>query len=158
MSSSVQVRFDCLPLRAVNRFDAPLDASREVREKCRRIAAAAEKHGRHNTYYLHAATCTFQLTNDPRIGRLEFAFEGVVLADAHDRTASGADLQVELVTETCDWLTDPVVSWFAETVQRAVMAEFDLYIAAGDLEKTNERIRQLQATMDANEAYLGMYL
>ena len=29
---------------------------------------------------------------------------------------------------TCDWLTDPVVAWFQDTVRQAVTADFDLYI------------------------------
>ncbi len=154
----VQISFDCVPLRSVNRLDAPLDAPAAVKEKCSRIAAAAKKHGRHNTYYLHNALCVFQLTNCPTVGVLQFAFEGVVLADENDCQTSGVDLSVTLVKETCEWLTDPVVIWFEETVRRAVKAEFDRYMAAGDLAKTAERIRQLQSTLDSSAGYVGMYL
>ncbi len=158
MNNPIEISFDCVPLRSVNRFDAPLDAPQEIKEKCRRIADAVELHGRHNSYFLHNARCRFQLTNDPQLGGLEFSFEGVVLADETDRRTSGADLRIELVRETCPWLTEPVVSWFEETVRKAVMAEFDRYMAAGDLEKTSQRIRELEANVDRASGYVGMYL
>lgn len=154
----VRISFDCIPLRSVNRLDAPLDAPVPIKQKCQRIGTAVAKHGRHNTYYLHNAVCVFQLTNNPNVGVLEFAVEGVVLADENDCRTTGVDLSIELVKETCEWLTDPVVAWFQETVCRAVMAEFDRYMAAGDLAKTAERIRQLQSTVDASAGYVGMYL
>ena len=53
--------------------------------------------GLHNSYYLHHASCVFHLTNDPRVGMLEFRFEGTVLTDAEDRSAIESDLEVELV-------------------------------------------------------------
>jgi hypothetical protein len=67
-------------------------------------------------------------------------------------------LDVTLARETCDWLTQPVVAWFTETVSKAVMVEFNRYIAAGDLEQTKQRIAALQARADQEGGYLGMYL
>ena len=58
--------------------------------------------------------------------------------------------------ETCDWLTEPIVRWFAETVARAVRVEFDRYIAAGDLRKTIERMERLQAESDDQGGFIGM--
>jgi len=87
-----------------------------------------------------------------------FQFEGTVLTDAEDRKTMAADLQVDLRRETCDWLTEPVVAWFRETVSRTVMVEFDRYIAAGDLDKTIRRIEQLQAESDAHGGFVGMGL
>ena len=104
------------------------------------------------------ASCTFGLTNDDNVGMLEFRFEGTVLTDAEDRKAQGCDLQVELVRETCDWLTAPVVAWFAKTVKEAVLVEFDRYIAAGDLRRTVARMEQLAAESDARAGFLGMGL
>ena len=51
--------------------------------------------------------------------------------------------RVELVRETCDWLTEPVVHWFVESVSQAVRAEFNRFIAAGDLKKAVERINEM---------------
>jgi hypothetical protein len=65
---------------------------------------------------------------------------------------------VELVRETCDWLTEPIVRWFAETVPRSVMVEFDRYIAVGDLQQTLERVKKLQAETESRGGYVGMYL
>ncbi len=52
---SVEIAFDCLPLRSVGRLDIPLDASPDFRSRCERIKAAMEKHGTHNSYYLYNA-------------------------------------------------------------------------------------------------------
>ncbi len=127
-------RVSGLPLRSVERLDIPLDASPKYRERCLEIKAAIAKHGTHNTYYLYDAGLSLHLTNVPDHGMLEFRFTGTVLTDASDLKTKSADLAVELVRETCDWLTQPIVDWFADTVTHAVKAEFDLYIQAGDLE------------------------
>ena len=81
MSHHVEITFDCLPLRSVTRFDVPIDASDELQARIERVKHAAEKHGLHNSYYLHNATCVHHLTNDPAQGMLEFHFEGTVLTD-----------------------------------------------------------------------------
>jgi len=156
--SSVEIRFDCLPLRSVGRRDIPLDASPKFRAKCERILAALDHFGAHNTYFLHNALCTFRLTNAEQIGMLEFRFEGTAITDDSDERTSSAHLEVELVRETCDWLTEPVVAWFHDTVPRAVAVEFDRYIAAGDLEEAVRRIQRIQAESDKHGGYVGMNL
>jgi hypothetical protein len=158
MSHWVEITFDCLPLRSVGRLDIPLDASPKYRERCERIKAALEKHGAHNTYFLYNGKCKFHLTNRDERGMLEFRFEGTTITDAADMHSQHADLAVELVRETCDWLTAPVVEWFLESVQHAVCVEFDRYIEAGDLQKAKERMAKLQAELDKSGGYLGMYL
>lgn len=158
MDRSVEISFECLPLRSVGRLDIPLDASPKFRELCERIKQAIARHGSHNTYFLHDAECVFHLTNQAEIGTLEFSFQGTVLTDAQDRETVATDLEVVLTRETCDWLTQPVVGWFNETVSKAVQVEFNRYIAAGDLEQTKKRIASLQARADQEGGYLGMYL
>ncbi len=158
MNRFVEITFDCLPLRSVGRLDIPLDASPKYRERCERIKHALEKHGSHNSYFLHNAGCIFHLTNQADFGTLEFRFEGTVLTDGQDRETTAADLDVKLVRETCDWLTEPVVAWFRESVSKAVMVEFDRYIAAGDLEQAKARIAAMQARADQTGGYVGLYL
>jgi hypothetical protein len=158
MTGKVEIAFDCLPLRSVTRFDVPLDAPPEYEELVERVKRAVEKHGLYNSYYLHNARCVFHLTNDPEVGMLEFRFQGTALTDPEDRKTLHCDLQVELARETCDWLTEPIVGWFAETVRRAVQAEFDRYIASGDLERAVERLARLEAESDAHGGFLGMGL
>lgn len=119
MVPRVKIEFDCLPMRSLGRLDVPLDAPPAMEAKAERIKSAIEKHGHHNTFYLHNASCIFYLTNDEQVGMLQFRFEGTVLTNAQDRKADRCDLQVDLVRETCDWLTEPVVDWFKETVGRA---------------------------------------
>ena len=133
MGKWVEIAFDCLPLRSVTRWDAPLDASPQYEQMLTTLKQAAEKHGLHNSYFLHNANCVFRLTNRPDSGMLDFRFQGIVLTDPKDRRTRGSDLEVELVRETCAWLTEPVVQWFVETVACAVEIEFDRYIEAGDL-------------------------
>jgi hypothetical protein len=158
MTRFVDIAFDCLPLRSVGRLDIPLDASPKFRARCERIKAALEAHGSHNTYYLLNASCTYHLTNSDELGMLRFAFDGTVLTDASDQATVEAVLDVRLEHETCDWLTEPIVAWFRDTVRRSVMVEFDRYIAVGDLEQTVARVKRLQAESDEHGGFLGMYL
>jgi hypothetical protein len=158
MAQFVEIVFDCLPLRSVGRLDVPIDASPKYRARCERIKHAIETHGSHNTFYLYNASCTFHLTNEPQLGMMQFAFEGTVLTDALDQKTVAAHLNVMLERETCDWLIEPVVAWFTDTVSHAVKAEFDRYIAAGDLKAAILRIEKLQAESDSAGGYMGMYL
>ncbi len=158
MGQYVEITFECLPLRSVARFDVPLDASPEFRTFCERVKRAAEKHGLHNSYYLHHAHSIYHLTNAPEVGMLDFRFEGTVLTDGEDRNAVQADLDVHLDAETCDWMTERTVDWFRETVRQAVLVEFTRFAAAGDLERTIERIERLNAAADARGGFLGMGL
>ncbi|REK10891.1 MAG: hypothetical protein DWQ37_15745 [Planctomycetota bacterium] len=158
MSQSVDISFDCLPLRSVGRLDIPIDASPKYRARAERIKEAIETHGSHNTYYLYNAQCTFHLTNTPELGMVQFEFEGTVLTDTSDQKTQGSDLKIELVRETCDWLTAPASDWLAQCAARAVEVEFDRYIAAGDLQQTVERVQKLQAECDERGGFVGMYL
>lgn len=158
MERYVDIQFDCLPLRSVGRLDIPIDASPKYRARCERIKKALETHGSHNTYYLYNAQCKFHLTNSPEIGMIEFSFEGTAITDSTDVKTASCDLQVELLRETCDWLTEPIVAWFCETVQHVITVEFDRYIAAGDLALTIQRVEKLQSESDRQGGFLGMYL
>ncbi|MEX2174937.1 MAG: hypothetical protein WD872_11285 [Pirellulaceae bacterium] len=158
MNRWVEIAFDCLPLRSVGRLDVPLDASPKFRARCERIKAALEKHGSHNTYYLYNAGCKFHLTNRESEGMIEFRFEGTAITDGADLKTAHCDLTAELVHETCDWITTPIVEWFQQSVTRAVKAEFDRYIEAGDLQKTKERMALLQAELEKSGGHVGMYL
>jgi hypothetical protein len=120
--------------------------------------AAMEAHGVHNTYYLHNATCVFRLTNSPTLGMLKYGFEGTVFTDEKDLKTVRSDLSIEIAKETCPWLTEPVVQWFARTVEQAVIVEFDRFITAGDLERTIQRHDNIEAESDQQSGYIGMYL
>lgn len=158
MTNWVEIAFDCLPLRSVNRVDAPLDASPKLAAKMLRIKQAIESHGSHNTYYLHNATCRFHLTNNPEIGSIAYKFEGTIFTNTEDLKAIRTELTVSLDRETCDWLNQSIVDWLSESVHRAVVVEFDRYIAAGDLAKTRERLAKIEQTLDDSQGYVGMYL
>ena len=158
MNRWVEITFDCLPLRSVGRMDVPLDASPTFRTLCENIKAAIDKHGSFNTYYVYSARCAFHLLNHDTLGMIEFRFEGTLFTDATDCKTERCDLTVELVRETCDWLKEPVVEWFRETVTQAVRVEFDHFIDAGDLEKTRQRVEKLRSQADQLGGYMGMYL
>jgi hypothetical protein len=158
MARSVDISFDCLPLRSIGRTDIPLDASPEFRARCERILQALARHGAHNAYYLYNAACAFHLSNQADFGMIEFRFEGTALTDESDQKTLLCDLHVELVRETCDWLTEPAVAWFTDTVPIVVRVEFDKYVAAGDLEQTVARIQKLQSETDQHGGFVGMYL
>jgi hypothetical protein len=158
MGKWVEIEFDCLPLRSINRLDVPVDASPVYEQFVLRVKAAMQRHGSHNTYYLHRGQCTFHLTNDSGRGSVVFAFEGTVMTDTKDLATRSVDLKVQLDCETCSWLSEPFVNFLAESVQHAVMVEFNRYINAGDLEKTQERIRKINEQSDSSDGFVGMYL
>jgi len=159
MANFVEVTFDCLPLRCIRRLDIPLDASPKYRERCLRVKDALEKHGAHNSYFLYNAICIFHLTNDPQIGIIQFSFEGTVLTDLEDRQTESCNLVFnQLEKETCDWLTEPAVQWFADTVPHTIMVEFNRYIEAGNLEQTKQRVEEINAASDDAGGFVGMYL
>jgi hypothetical protein len=154
----VDVQFDCLPLRSVTRLDPPLDASPALIGKWKRIKSAIQNHGTHNSYYLHNATCRFFVTNNPNAGMIAFKFEGVLFTDSADTKAIRCCLSVNLDQENVPWLEQHVVDWFAETVSNAVIEEFNRFIQAGDPQKTQQRIEQLEKTLAESGGFLGMGL
>ena len=157
-SPPVVIRFDCTPLRALVRAQVPAEASPRFRALVGRMEAAVARHGSRNTYYLTNASCTFRFTNAADSGWVRFDVEGTVLTDDLDTHTVGSHLTVTLAKETCDWLTQPAVEWLAISAHRAVEAEFDRYIAAGDLGRTLERLAREQAESDAAGGFLGMNL
>lgn len=154
----VDVRFDCLPLRSAGSLKDPDDASPKLVQKLHRIRQAIDKHGRLNSYFLHNAACTYYFTNDPGIGMVQFTFEGVILTEANDLKSHSCDLTIELARETCSWINQSIVDWLAESVQRAVLVEFNRYISAGDLTKTLERLAAIQKASEEAGGFVGMYL
>jgi len=154
----IAITFDCTPLRSVPRLDIPLDASPRYRARLERMQRAVAAHGTRNAYYLTDGQCTFRFTNDPDSGWVRFRFEGTVLTDADDLETTGGDIEITLDVETCDWLTQPAVEWLTISVKHAVEAEFDRYIAAGDLAKARERLAREQAESDEAGGFLGMNL
>ncbi len=155
---AVAITFECTPLRSVPRLDIPLDASPAYRVRLGRMQQAVARHGTRNAYYLTDGGCTFRFTNDPEVGWVRFRFEGTLLTDDADSRTIGADLEIALDQETCDWLTQPAVEWLRLAAKRAVEIEFDRYIAAGDLSRALERLAREQADSDAAGGYLGMNL
>ena len=56
-----------------------------------------------------------------------------VLTDRSDRQAERADLTIQLVAETCGGVPTAAIEWLQGVVERAVLVEFDRFIAAGQL-------------------------
>ena len=158
MKPAVAIDFECTPLRSVPRLDIPLDASPGYRARLERFQRAIARHGTRNTYYLTNASCTFRFTNEPDSGWVRFGVEGTVITDDADARTVGSDLDIRLDKETCDWLTQPAVQWLTLSAKHAMEAEFDRYIAAGDLARAQERLAREQAASDASGGFLGMNL
>jgi hypothetical protein len=149
MQPVVDISFDCLPLRSVGRVDVPLDASPGYRARGERLQRAIEKHGRENAYFLYNTRCVYRLANSDIDNMLRFSFDGVVLTDRSDAKAAGADLTVELRSETCGPMSPELLAWFHRVVERAVLIEFGHFINAGRLADVAEG--------DASD-YMGMNL
>jgi hypothetical protein len=140
MEPYVDIAFDCLPLRSVGRVDVPLDASPAYRARCQRLQKAIDTHGTDNAYFLYNTRCVFRLANSDIDNMLRFSFDGTLLTDRSDCRADRADLAIELTAETCGPMPREVLVWFQRLVERAVLIEFDHFIAAGRLA---ERVMQL---------------
>lgn len=140
MEPNVDIEFDCLPLRSVGRVDVPLDASPAFRVRCERLQHAIDAHGAGNAYFLYNTRCVFRLANSDVENMVRFSFDGTVLTDRSDCKADHTDLAVELTAQTCGWVPPDVLAWFRGVVERAVLIEFDHFIAAGSLA---DRLNQL---------------
>jgi hypothetical protein len=136
----VDIAFDCLPLRSVNRVDVPLDASPAFRLRCEQLQRAIDLHGTENAYFLYNTRCVYRLANSDVANMIRFSFDGTVLTDRSDCKADRTDLAIELTAETCGGVLPETLSWWRKIVERAVLVEFDHFIAAGRLA---ERVSQL---------------
>jgi len=157
MENSIDIAFDCLPHRSVGRVDIPLDASPAFQARREHLKRSIDRHGVDNAYFLYNARCVYRLANSDVDGMLRFAFEGAVLTDRSDAKAASADLEVELVSETCDGVPAVVLDWFCAAVERAVLVEFDRFITAGHLE---QRVNELNALTHLAElsSFKGMHV
>ena len=153
----VDIAFDCLPLRCIGRVDVPLDASPAFRARLERLKRAIDTHGIANAYFLYNSRCVYRLANSDVDGLLRFSFEGALLTDRSDAKAERADLAIELVSETCGGLPAVVVDWFCGAVERAVLVEFDRFIAAGQLAERVGELEKLTHLANASD-FAGMNL
>ncbi len=157
MGPHVDIAFDCLPLRSVGRVDVPLDASPAYRARCERLQKAIDTHGTLNAYFLYNSRCVYRLANSDIEGMLRFSFDGTVMTDHSDCKADGADLTVELTAETCGGLPPEVLAWYGRVVERAVLIEFDRFIAAGSLAERVAQLGQLDSIQDVTD-FAGMHV
>lgn len=127
---AIDIAFDCLPLRSVSRFDAPLDASDALRRRVEQMKAAIDALGSERTYFLYNTRCIFRFANSEVDGICRFEFEGAVQTDVGDRKCDRTLLDVRLVSETCGGVPADVAAWLAARVRQAVAIEFDRFIAA----------------------------
>jgi hypothetical protein len=133
MQPYVDIAFDCLPLRSVGRLDVPLDASPALRARLGQLQRAIDVHGTENAYFLYNTRCVYRLANSDVENMLRFTFDGILVTDRSDCKADRADLAIELAAETCGTIPSDVLAWFRGVVRRAVLIEFDHFIAAGSL-------------------------
>jgi hypothetical protein len=155
MPPIVDIAFDCLPLRSVGRIDVPIDASPAYRDRCERLQRAIEKYGAANTYFLYNTRCVYRLANSDIDNMLRFTFDGFVITDRSDGKADRAELTVKLTSETCGPMLPEVQAWFSRVVERAVLIEFDHFIAAGQLAQRVEDLGQVDSIADVTD-FTGM--
>jgi hypothetical protein len=155
MEPVVDIVFDCLPLRSVARVDVPLDASPAFRARSEHLRQAIERHTGENAYFLYNTRCTYRLANSDIDNMLQFSFDGTLLTDRSDGKADRAELDVVLTAETCSGVPLAAMEWFRGIIQRAVLIEFDRFIADGQLA---ERFSELGAVDSINDVagFAGM--
>jgi hypothetical protein len=155
MEPNIDIAFDCLPLRSVGRVDVPLDASPALRARCERLQKAIDTHGTANSYFLYNTRCVVRLANSNIEGMLRFSFDGVLLTDHSDCRADRADLTIDLTAETCVPMSLEVLAWFRFAVERAVLIEFDRFIAAGALAARVNQLAGVDSIADVSD-FTGM--
>jgi hypothetical protein len=133
----------------------PFEASPAYRERCERLQHALEKHGAANTYFLYNTRCVYRLANSDIDNMLRFSFDGVLRTDRSDCRAESAELSVKLTSETCGPMSPEVLAWFNRVVERAVLIEFNHFIAAGQLAERVEDLRQVGSIADVAD-FSGM--
>ena len=151
MEPHVDIAFDCLPLRSAGRVDVPIDASPGYRQRCEHLQRAIDAHGTDNAYFLYNTRCVFRLANSEVENMLRFSFDGTLLTDRSDCKADRSDLTVRLVASTCGTLSPQVLSWFEGVVARAVLIEFDHFIAAGSLAERVNRLGTIESLSDVSD-------
>jgi hypothetical protein len=155
MQPIVDIAFDCLPLRSIGRVDVPIDASPAYRARCERLLQAIESHGAANAYFLYNTRCVYRLANSDIDNMLRFSFDGVLITDRSDGKADRAELAVMLTSETCGSMSSEVLAWFTRVVERAVLIEFNHFIAAGSLAERVEDLGQVASINDVT-GFAGM--
>jgi hypothetical protein len=155
MQPVVDIAFDCLPLRSVARVDVPLDASPAFRARCERLQKATEAHAGENAYFLYNTRCTYRLANSDIENMLRFSFDGTLITDRSDCKAEWADLKVVLTAETCGGVPTAALEWLRGVVYRAVLIEFDRFIADGRLAQRVEELEDISSVTDI-DSFAGM--
>jgi hypothetical protein len=155
MQPVVDIAFDCLPLRSVARVDVPLDASPAFRARCERLQKATEAHAGENAYFLYNTRCTYRLANSDIENMLRFSFDGTLLTDRSDCKAEWADLKVVLTAETCGGVPPAALEWLRGVVYRAVLIEFDRFIADGQLADRMKQLGSIDSITDV-AGFAGM--
>jgi hypothetical protein len=156
MEPNVDIAFDCLPLRSVGRVDVPIDASPAYRARCERLQRAMDAHGGENAYFLYNTRCVLRLANSNVENMLRFTFDGTILTDRSDCKALRADLEIRLTAETCGTVPADVLAWFRGVVQRAVLIEFDRFIAAGQLAERVDYLAQVESVASLSDFAGGL--
>jgi hypothetical protein len=156
MAEAVEIVFECLPFRLVGHAGLPLDASDEQLALWRRFRAALARHGTENTYFLYNADCTFRLSNAEG-SRLRFVFEATLRTDPQDEHPVGIELVCQLADTDFDPALAPaVLEFFREAVRRAVLAEFQLFINAGNLKRALAQQAHVLQEWDRTRGFVGM--
>lgn len=155
MQPVVDIAFDCLPLRSVARVDVPLDATPAFRARCERLQQATEAHPGENAYFLYNTRCTYRLANSDIENMLRFSFDGTLLTDRSDCKAEWADLKVVLTAETCGGVPLAALEWLRGVVYRAVLIEFDRFIADGQLAQRIDELQDISSISDI-DSFAGM--
>ena len=155
MPDAVTIVFECLPFRLVGHTGMPLDASDEQQALWRRFRAAMAKHGTANTYFLYNADCIFRLSNS-EAGFVRFVFEATVKTDEKDQRPIDIDLACRLAESDFERICPEVQDFFREAVRRAVLAEFQLFIDAGNLKRALAQREHILRGWDRTRGFIGM--
>jgi len=86
---------------------------------------------------------------------LRFTFDGTVLTDRSDGQAERADLTIDLAAETCGGVPPAALEWLKWVVSKAILVEFDRFIAAGQLAQRLADLGQVES-LSSLSGFAGM--
>jgi len=86
---------------------------------------------------------------------LRFSFDGTLVTDRSDYKADRADLDIVLTAETCGGVPPAAMDWLRETVRRAVLIEFDRFIADGQLAARKSELGSVDSIANVDD-FAGM--
>jgi hypothetical protein len=104
------------------------------------------------------SACAYRtgLPSNGEAGFVRFVFEATVKTDEKDERPIDIDLACRLAESDFERISPEVQDFFREAVRRAVLAEFQLFINAGNLKRALAQREHILREWDRTRGFIGM--